>query len=62
MLNNFELGEMVMVIGDSEGDDPIAAELANKHGVIHDIYYGYATLTFLNGERYKVALKNLKKL
>lgn len=61
-MNDFQLGEMVLIAEDITGDDPSAAELTNKHGIIHDIFNDYAILTLLNGQKVQVLIKNLRKV
>ena len=61
-MNDFQLGEMVLIAGDIDGDDPSAAELINKHGIIYDMFNNYAILTLLNGQKVQVLIKNLRKV
>ena len=57
---NFKPGDFIIVLGDSDGDDPVAAEFAYDHGIIDSIFQDYATITFLNNKQHRVLLKNLK--
>lgn len=61
-MDDFDLGELVTIIGDTEQDDAVAAELINKHGIVKDFFKDYAILHLLNGETAQVQIKNLKKV
>ena len=54
--------DLVIIIGDLNEDDPVAAEHLNDHAFVQDIFYDHAILKFLNGETQKVQLKNLRKV
>lgn len=60
-MNNFKIGDLVLIIGDTEHDDTVAAEAINKHGIIDSfIYPNQVSLTLLNGNKIIVALKNIE--
>ena len=37
-MNDFKIGDLVLIKGDIAHNDPVAAEAINKHGIIHYIY------------------------
>ena len=60
-MNNFKIGDLVLIIGDTEHDDAVAAEAINKHGIINSfVYPQQVSLTLLNGHQIIVALKNIE--
>lgn len=60
-MNNFKIGDLVLIIGDTEHDDAVAAEAINKHGIINSfVYPQQVNLTLLNGHQIIVALKNIE--
>ena len=61
MLNDFKIGDLILIIGDTEHDDAIAAEAINKHGIIDSfIYPNRVNLILLNGNKIIVPIKDIK--
>lgn len=60
-MNDFKIGDLVLIKGDIEHDDPVAAEAINKHGIINSfIYPEQVSLTLLNGNKIIVTTKNIE--
>lgn len=61
MLNNFKIGDLVLIKGDIEHNDPVAAEAINKHGIIDSfIYTNRVSLTLLNGNKIIIPIKDIE--
>ena len=60
-MNDFKIGDLVLIIGDTEHDDAVAAEFINKHGIICGFLYPQQViLKLLNDHQITVFLKNIK--
>ena len=59
--DDYMVGDMVMIHGDLDHDDPVAAEFINKHATIKAFYPPYIEVEFLNGAVHKVMIKNVRK-
>jgi len=61
MLNDFKIGDLVLIKGDIEHNDPVAAEAINKHGIIDSfIYPNRINLTLLNGNKIIVPIQDIE--
>ncbi len=59
---NLQINDLVLILGDTEHDDPVAAEYVNDHGYVQEIKQDCVKLLFLNGEEHTVLIKNIRNL